>query len=675
MGFDRRAFIQLITGGTVGILFTPVVWKLLDDVSIWTQNWPWIPTLKYGEKTDRPTVSKICNSGCAVNVRTVAGKAFGTEGNPENPLSRGGICPMCSNGVQLMRSPNRIKTPMVKGADGSHKAVSWDEAMDALTGKLQAAGSSVGFISGDLTGTANEVYSAFVKGAGSDDFFKLPGSNQAASRAWNGLMGGNGQIGYDLPNADLALLVGADAFESWGPTVWNQKAFSDARPMGEKPSCKYVFAGPSQQNTASVCDEWIPLAPEGEAAFMLGVAHSLLQTGMTADASDFNAFKTMVMKDFNPSKVEAAIKVPAASMASAAKQLRAASRPVVIPSGNSVAAHAAAFALNMLLGNLNRKGGMTTVAEFPLVVEGAMTPAETYEKDVVSWFAKGANPDVLITADCNPVYSLPVEVKAGFMVAIATEMNETAAAADLILPAAHPYERFDDLQTPYGVSSAVYTASVPVTDPAFDSMAPADIVLKLADAAGSGLGVESFSEVLMAKAEMIGAEWDDYFGVPSFETEAVAEQNGPSLAARTLAKAAAPVRGTGAVALAPYTMLTVGTDRQATTPNAPCVVSRNQIIGDTMVVMMNSATARKIGVGEGSKVKMAGGTGSAEALVHIYEGVLPGVVAAPFGFGHTVGDEFSKGKGDNVYKILTVTSEAATGASVWNGSTVNVTKL
>ena len=48
MGLDRRSFISLVTGGVVGSLFTPVVWKTLDDVSIWTQNWPWIPTLNYG---------------------------------------------------------------------------------------------------------------------------------------------------------------------------------------------------------------------------------------------------------------------------------------------------------------------------------------------------------------------------------------------------------------------------------------------------------------------------------------------------------------------------------------------------------------------------------------------------------------------------------------------------
>ncbi len=83
MSVARRAFIQMSVGATVGILFTPTVWTALDDVSIWTQNWPWIPTLKYGEVKGVPTVSKMCESGCAVKVRTVAGEAFGTEGNVE----------------------------------------------------------------------------------------------------------------------------------------------------------------------------------------------------------------------------------------------------------------------------------------------------------------------------------------------------------------------------------------------------------------------------------------------------------------------------------------------------------------------------------------------------------------------------------------------------------------
>ena len=38
--FNRRNFIKLLVGGAVGVHLTPLPWKLMDDIAIWTQNWP-----------------------------------------------------------------------------------------------------------------------------------------------------------------------------------------------------------------------------------------------------------------------------------------------------------------------------------------------------------------------------------------------------------------------------------------------------------------------------------------------------------------------------------------------------------------------------------------------------------------------------------------------------------
>ncbi len=660
MGFDRRTFIQASVGVTVGILFTPVPWKLADDVSIWTQNWPWIPKLKYGEQLDKPAVSKLCDSGCAVNVRTVAGNAFGTEGNVDNPLSRGGICPICANGVQVMNSPNRVKGPMKKVGD-TFEPVTWDDARALLADKLAAGGGKVAVISGDQTGTANEVFSGFLAGLGSEDFFQMPCDMQAASRAYNGVMGGAGQVGYDLENADYVLLAGADAFESWGPTVSNMKTFSAT-------AAKYVFAGPVQTRTASVTARWVPVPEEGMAAFILGIAHHVLKAGKSVAAADFAKFRSVVMDGFSPAKVEAAIGVKSAVTAALAQDLLAASKPVVVPSGLSVAAANAAFALNLLLD-----GGMVSVPEFPKVIDSALSVSQRMEKDLLAWVNKGSNPAVALVYEANPVYALPEEFKAGFLVSFSSVWDETSEKADLVLPATFTYERFDDIQSPYGIAKPVYTAGVPVSRKFLDVMTPADFILGLAAKMDIDLGFETFAEVIAAKAEAVGADYDEEVG-GFFEGETVVPEVA-TLGASVLARGAAPVRGTGAVSLAPYSQLIIGSQNVATTPNAPCVISNNQLVGTTMVVMMSGMTAQKLGVAAGDKVKLSGGNGEATALVKLNEGVLPGVVAAPFGFGHTVGDEFSKGKGDNVYKILTVRFEAATGASVWNGSTVNVAKM
>jgi anaerobic selenocysteine-containing dehydrogenase len=591
----------------------------------------------------------MCESGCAVKVRTVAGTAFGTEGNVDNPLSGGGICPLCANGVQTMYSPNRIKAPMLAG-----KEISWDEARTVVAEKLAAAGSKVAVISGDQTGTINEVFSALLASKGSDAFYAMPCEMQAADKAWTGLMGGSGQIGYDLENADAVLLAGADALESWGPTVANLKAFAANK------SGKFIFAGPVQTRTAAVTSKWVPVPTEGMAAFTLGICYYVMQAGKSVPAADFEQFKAMVMSGYTPAKVEAATGVKADVMADVAKTLLAANNPVVVPAG-SVAGAAAAFALNLLLG-----GAMKVLPEFGKAVDGAMSRSDMLQKDIL----QGVDADVLFVYEANPMYALPEQIKAGFTVAFDSVNTETTAAADLVLPTPHSYERYEDLASPYGVAAATYTLGAPVSKPAVNVMSAGDFVLGLAD-----LGFETFEEVIDAKVAAIGADKDELIGGAAYVLEETPDMSGVTLAASVLGKAAVPVKGTGAVALAPYTLLNVGTANQATTPNAPCTISNNQLIGDSMVVMMASVTAKKLGVGVGSKVKLSGGSADCEALVQIYEGVLPDVVAAPLGMGHTVGDEFSKGKGDNVYKILTVSSEAATGTSTWAGSTVNVAKI
>ncbi len=649
MSVARRAFIQMTVGATVGILFTPTVWVALDDVSIWTQNWPWIPRLKYGEVKGVPTVSKMCESGCAVKVRTVAGEAFGTAGNMDNPISGGGICPLCANGVQVKNSPTRIKAPMLKG-----EQITWDKAKEIVAEKLAAVGSKVAVISGDQTGTVNEVFSALLASKGSDAFYAMPCDMQAAYKAWTGLMGGSGQIGYDMENADVVLLAGADALESWGPTVANMKAFAANK------SGKFIFAGPMQTKTAAVTSQWVPVPVEGMAAFTLGICYYVLQAGKSVPAADFDQFKSMVMGGYTPAKVEAATGVKADAMAAIAKQLLSASNPVVVP-GGSVATNAAVFALNLLLG-----GAMKVLPEFGKAIDSAMSRSEMMKNDIL----QGVEADLLFVYEANPAYALAEQVKAGFTVAFDSVNTETTAAADLVLPTPHSYERLDDLASPYGLAAATYSLGAPVSKATLDVMNAGDFVLGLGD-----LGFETFQEVVEAKVAAVGADMDELTTGAAFVLEETPDVSGVTLAASVLGKAASPVKGTGSLSLAPYTLLNIGTANQATTPNAPCTISNNQLVGDNMVVMMNKATAKKLSVGVGSMVKLSGGNGDCQALVQTFEGVMDGVVAAPLGMGHTVGDEFSKGKGDNVYKILTVSSEAATGASTWAGSTVNVAKI
>ncbi len=679
MGLNRRTFIQLSIGGTVGALFTPVPWKLIDDVSIWTQNWSWIPKLKKGEVKAVPALSKLCPSGCPVMVKTVGGYPFATEGNTENPLSKGGVDPVSVSGAQLLNSAARVAGPLKKVGEGKYESITWEDAEALLAEKVSAAGGKVAVISGDETGTANEVFSGLMSQLGGF-FYKMPSDMQVANKAWNELMKGNGQLGFDLENSDFVLLLGADALESWGPTVSNQKAFDASHAMGEDPTAEYVYAGPVQNRTAAVCDQWVPVSPEGAAAFALGLAYYLIKNGAYTMADDFSQFDYLVRSKFSPSQVEKATGVKADVLEGLAKKLMSAGRPVVVPgSGFGAAAFAAGAALNLLLGRLNASGGMYAVAEFPTVVSSAQEGG----KDLLADLAGGGfAPDVLMVYEANPVYALPQSetmaqslAKAGFTVSFSTYNDETAAIADLVLPTPHSFERYDDIQTPYGVAQATYCAGAPVVAPEKDVKSAPDFVLGLAAKLGSDLGFETFEDVLKAKAEAVGADWDELMEGKAAVSDGAAEQYSLSMAADALAKAAAPGKGPDALILATVEILNIGTDYVATPPHNASAVRDTELSGKGMFVRISGATAQKFGLSEGSMVKLSSQNGECKALVHINEGVMPGVVAAPKGFGHTAWDEFSKGKGDNTNKILTVSAEPGTGLTMWAGSTVNIAKI
>jgi len=123
------------------------------------------------------------------------------------------------------------------------------------------------------------------------------------------------------------------------------------------------------------------------------------------------------------------------------------------------------------------------------------------------------------------------------------------------------------------------------------------------------------------------------------------------------------------------TRLAYGTASLATPPANLITLRDTELKGSDLFVQMNGATAKKLGVADGNKVKLSGAGSELKARVHVNEGVAADTAAVLLGFGRSAWDQFTKGKGDNVYKILTVSDEAGTGLKVWAGSTVTVAKV
>lgn len=77
-----------------------------------------------------------CWDMCGI-VATVAGtRVIRLDGDPEDPVARGKLCSRTYRYPDRAQSAERILQPMRRQPDGGWRAVSWDEALGEIAGRL-----------------------------------------------------------------------------------------------------------------------------------------------------------------------------------------------------------------------------------------------------------------------------------------------------------------------------------------------------------------------------------------------------------------------------------------------------------------------------------------------------------------------------------------------------------
>ena len=86
-----------------------------------------------------PTFCDICFWKCGAIAYVKDGKLWKIEGNPDDPLSNGRLCPRGTGGVGAHYDESRLKAPLIrKGPRGKEEfvEVTWDEAFDYIAKKM-----------------------------------------------------------------------------------------------------------------------------------------------------------------------------------------------------------------------------------------------------------------------------------------------------------------------------------------------------------------------------------------------------------------------------------------------------------------------------------------------------------------------------------------------------------
>jgi anaerobic selenocysteine-containing dehydrogenase len=535
---SRREFLQMLGAVTATMALTDLepVWGVPDEIVEEALRGPGIETFKR-------SICQLCPAGCGIRVRLIDGIPVHIDGNPIHPINEGGICPQGAAGLDFLYHPDRIRQPMLrKGPKGSGEweAVSWDDAMAKLAGRLsdlRASGAPerMAFLVREKRGLMFEIIDRFMRAYGSRNLVALD-TELSDYVPYDLLFGWKKIPQFDLERARFVLSFGASFLEEGPSPLLSIKAYSRMRDEERGRRGRFVFADSRNSLTAANADLFLPVHPGTHGALALGMAYVMIReryydtSFVSRNVERFDSwedehgelrpgFKDVILENYYPQRVARITGIPAHRIVEVAREFGR-TRPAVALIGghgqagtNGLFNALAVLSLNILAGNLEKPGGVRVTRPTPfqplpeveldrVASEGLTRPSvcdpsdaeSALTSDQVKTFcdrvlAKDPHGiDVLLVHGSNPAFDHPYSERiravlesVPFVVSFAGIPDETSRYADLILPG-HSYLEgwMDSGETP-SVAFPHAGVSQPVVEPFYDTRHPGDVLLEAAD--------------------------------------------------------------------------------------------------------------------------------------------------------------------------------------------------
>lgn len=80
----------------------------------------------------------LCEAICGLEIKLQDGAITSIRGDPDDPLSRGYICPKGVALQDIQNDPDRLRHPVRRSPSGAWKRITWDEAFDEVGNRLKA---------------------------------------------------------------------------------------------------------------------------------------------------------------------------------------------------------------------------------------------------------------------------------------------------------------------------------------------------------------------------------------------------------------------------------------------------------------------------------------------------------------------------------------------------------
>lgn len=429
-------------------------------------------------------VCNLCEAICGLRLTIEDDRVTGVRGNPEDPLSRGHICPKGVSIGDIYTDPDRLRRPVRRVGD-DWVEIDWNEAFDLVADGLsrvinEHGSDAVGFYLGNpnVHSLGSMTHGlGMVKTLRSRNTFSATSVDQLPHQLVAHLLYGH-QLMLPIPDIDRTsyfLVFGANPMASNGSLMTAPDFPNRLRELKARGGRMVVF-DPRRTETAKVASEHHFIRPGADVYVLLAMLHVLITDDLLRPPAYVSGVEEIAetVAGFTPERASEVSGVPVEEIRRVAKEFAAADRAVaygrigVSTTAFGSVAQWAIQMLNLLTGRLDEVGGaMFTSPAIDVVgrrivgrghhdawqsrVRGLPETAGEFPvaalREEIETPGKGQI-RALVTMSGNPVLSTPdggaldgALAGLDFMVAIDIYINESTRHADVILPPTTALER------------------------------------------------------------------------------------------------------------------------------------------------------------------------------------------------------------------------------------------
>ena len=617
-GIKRRDFLQLMAGSFAalaagGCRFQKPAEKIVPALVAPEDALP-------GQAAWYATTCSACPASCGALAKVRDGRPIKLEGNPEHPVSRGGLCARGQASLLDLYDSQRYASPRLAGAPADWDTVDL-EVIRALE-RARASGKAARLLTSTWASpSARAALSRLRARFPNLRHVVYDEASLSASVEAHRLTHGRAALPtYRLDKAKAIASFDADFLGAWGSPVQFTKDWAARRkPDAELDLMSWHAQFEARMSpTGANADLRVPVKPSELYGTMAALGRLIAQkTGWDG-----------ALPASGPTSVSRTILLQTADALVAERR-----KSLVLCGAGDVACQVVANWINQMLGAYD---GVADLSHPMRLAEG---PDGAFDA-LLSEMSRG-EVAVLIVRGCNPAQDHPraaqfrkAAAKVGLIASLAGRPDETSKLAKVVLPEHHFLESWADHDAHGGTLSLSQPAVAPLrgTRGALETLARWDG----RRATDHEIIREHWRSSVFPRARKAGsfeAFWED-----AVRAGAVASGDGAgraSFSAAALPGLKAPKAPGSGFELVAYRSVAMGDGRQA---NNPWLQELPDPITKTTwgnFASFAPADAKAMGLVEGRVVKISSGAAEVELPALIQPGQAPGTVAAAVGYGRS----------------------------------------